>query len=79
MYFVLVSLFNDLFNFGVKKSAFRLTARPSLAIGIAKVITFLETANFLKKFFQKILRSNDVKELFQPPVSERGCKGSDFF
>ena len=66
-------------SFGVKKSAFRLTARPSLAIGIAKVITFLETANFSKKFFQKILRSNDVKELFQPPVSERGCKGSDFF
>ena len=58
--------------FGVKKSAFRLTARPSLAIGIAKVITFLETANFLKKFFQKILRSNDVKELFKPPPFPNG-------
>jgi len=51
----------------LKKPALRLIARPSLAIGIAKVITFFETANSLKIFFQKNLRSNDVKELFQSP------------
>ncbi len=70
-----LSVFSMIFSsFGVKKSAFRLTARPSLAIGIAKVITFLETANFLKKFFQKILRSNDVKELFQSPRFRKGTQ-----
>jgi len=67
---VLVSLFNDLSNLALKKPALRLMAKPSLAIGIAKVITFFESANFLLKN----LKSDVVKELFNPPFPKGVAK-----
>ena len=53
-------------------------AKPSLAIGIAKVVTFFETANFSKIIF-KNLRPSDVKELFQPPFPKGAAKVDTFF
>ena len=67
---VLVSLFNDLSNLALKKPALRLMAKPSLAIGITKVITFFESANFLLKN----LKSDVVKELFNPPFPKGVAK-----
>jgi hypothetical protein len=48
-------------------------AKPSLAIGIAKVVTFFETANFLK-IFLKNLHPSDVKELFSSPRFRKGLQ-----
>jgi hypothetical protein len=37
----------------LKKPASRLMAKPVLSVGIAKVVTFFESANFRSKYFQK--------------------------
>ena len=50
-------------------------AKPSLAIGIAKVITFFESANFLLKN----LKSDVVKELFNPPFPKGVAKVVTFW
>jgi hypothetical protein len=38
------------FNSGAKKTSLAADARPHLAIGIAKVVTFFDSANFSKNF-----------------------------
>ena len=53
-------------------------AKPSLAIGIAKVVTFFESANFSVKF-SKNLDSSAVKELFNPPYPKGAAKVDSFF
>jgi hypothetical protein len=45
------------FNFGAKKTSLSADGQPYLAIGIAKVVTIFESANFFKENFEKFLRS----------------------
>ena len=67
------------FNFGAKKTSLSADGQPYLAIGIAKVVTFFESANFSKKFSKNFFDPKCCKRTLRPPVSERGRKGSYFF